>query len=325
MTEWSHSRTQQGLLADRLIPNVGAVAGTAHTSMEREVASQPATWRTAAQRTAPELARVLTAPGPLAVVGCGTSWFVAQAVAALRESAGHGPTDAYTATEARLGRNYPELLVVSRSGTTTEVAELLVGRPAGTRATAIVAVDDTPIARAADHVVVLDYADEESVVQTRFATSLLAAARAALGEDVEALAQSADDALVSPLPAGALDARQSVFLGTGWSIGLAHEAALKLREAAQLWSESYPAMEYRHGPVALAELGTVVWIFGDAPEGLVAQVAATGATVVDDPLDPMVDLVRVHRLALTRATRQGLDPDRPRNLTRSVVLNRSAS
>ena len=293
------------------------------TRTQLEVASQPDMWRTAAARTAPGLMRVLTTPGPLAVVGCGTSWFVAQAVAALRESAGYGPTDAYTATEARLDRMYPELLVLSRSGTTTEICHLLERRPKGTRATAAVAVPDTPVARAADDAVVLDYADEQSVVQTRFATSLVVASRAALGEDTEALASSAEAVLGGPLPDGVVEARQSVFLGSGWSIGLAHEAALKLREATLAWSESYPAMEYRHGPVALAEPGTVVWIFGYAPEGLVAQIQSTGATVVDDPLDALVDLVRVHRVALARASRLGLDPDRPRNLTRSVVLERS--
>jgi fructoselysine-6-P-deglycase FrlB-like protein len=298
---------------------------SSETATEREVASQPGMWRIAAQRTAPDLVRVLTTPGPLAVVGCGTSWFVAQAVASLRESAGYGPTDAFTATEARLERDYPELLVLSRSGTTTEICELLARRPAGTRATAVVAVAGTPVADAADDAVVLDYADEQSVVQTRFATSLVAAARGALGEDVEPLAPRAEIALDAELPHGVLEARQTVFLGTGWSIGLAHEAALKLREATLAWSESYPAMEYRHGPVALAEPGTVVWILGPAPDGLVAQVRSTGAAVVDDPLDPLVDLVRVHRVALGRAARLGLDPDRPRNLTRSVVLESSAS
>jgi fructoselysine-6-P-deglycase FrlB-like protein len=162
-------------------------------------------------------------------------------------------------------------------------------------------------------------------VQTRFATSVVAAVRAALGEDVEPLARSAEAALESALPDGVVRARQTVFLGTGWSVGLAHEAALKLREASLAWSESYPAMEYRHGPVALAEPGTVVWILGPAPDGLVAQVRSTGASVVHDPLDPLVDLVRVHRVALGRAALLGLDPDRPRNLTRSVVLEHSAS
>lgn len=297
---------------------------TAQTWTEREVASQPDMWRIAAQRTAPSLVRVLTTPGPLAVVGCGTSWFVAQTVAALRESAGYGPTDAYTATEARLERGYPELLVLSRSGTTTEICQMLERRPAATRATAVVAVAGSPVATASDDAIVLDYADEQSVVQTRFATTLVAATRAALGEDVELLARSAEDALGSPLPDGVLDARQTVFLGTGWSIGLAHEAALKLREATLAWSESYPAMEYRHGPVALAEPGTLVWVLGRAPEGLVAQVRSTGANVVDEPLDALVDLVRVHRVAVGRASMLGLDPDRPRNLTRSVVLEQSA-
>src|SRR5450631_4311724 len=211
------------------------MSNPSETSTEREVASQPEMWRIAMLRTTPDLLRVLTTPGPLAVVGCGTSWFVAQTVAALRESAGYGPTDAYTATEARLEREYPELLVLSRSGTTTEICQLLARRPPRTRATAVVAVAGSPVARSADDTVVLDYADEESVVQTRSAATL-----AALGEDVEALARSAEVALASPLPRGVLDARQTVFLGTGWSIGLAHEAALKLREATLSWSESYP-------------------------------------------------------------------------------------
>jgi fructoselysine-6-P-deglycase FrlB-like protein len=294
------------------------------TFTEQEVASQPDCWRIAARHTAPELAPALTTPGPLAVVGCGTSWFVAQTIAALRESAGYGPTDAYTPTESRLGRGYPRLLVLSRSGTTTEVCQVLDARPAGTHATAVVAVADSPVARSADAVTVLDFADERSVVQTRFATSVVAAARVALGEHVEELARAAESVLAAPVPP-VLDARQMVFLGSGWSIGLANEAALKLREATLAWSESYPAMEYRHGPVALAESGTVVWVFGPVPEGLAAQVSATGAMVIDDPLDPLVDLVRVHRVALERAARLGLDPDRPRNLTRSVVLDPSVS
>jgi len=312
-------------LALRLFgPYVTYMNTNAESSTAREIASQPQTWRTAAQRTAPQLARVLTTPGPLAIVGCGTSWFVAQAIASLREAAGSGPTDAFTASEAHLGRGYPEVLVLSRSGTTTEVRQVLTERPPGCRSTAVVAVAGSPVADAADEVVVLDYADEQSVVQTRFATSVLAAARVAFGEDIEPLAVAAQDALAGPLPPAALVARQTVFLGTGWSIGVAHEAALKLREAAQAWTESYPAMEYRHGPVALAEPGTLVWVLGPAPEGLEAQVAATGATVVNDAIDPLADLVRVQRVALGRAALLGLDPDRPRNLTRSVVLDSSA-
>jgi glucosamine 6-phosphate synthetase-like amidotransferase/phosphosugar isomerase protein len=64
-------------------------------------------------------------------------------------------------------------------------------------------------------------------------------------------------------------------------------------------------------------------MFGAAPEGLAEQVRATGAQWVESGLDPLADLVRVQRLALARAAGQGLDPDAPRHLTRSVVLDQA--
>jgi glucosamine 6-phosphate synthetase-like amidotransferase/phosphosugar isomerase protein len=59
---------------------------------------------------------------------------------------------------------------------------------------------------------------------------------------------------------------------------------------------------------------------GEAVPGLVDDIVATGATLVDGDLDPLADLVRAQLLAADRADRKGLDPDRPRHLTRSVVL-----
>ena len=85
--------------------------------------------------------------------------------------------------------------------------------------------------------------------------------------------------LAAPLPAQMIEARQFTFLGTGWTCGLASEAALKLREAAGLWTEAYPAMEYRHGPIAVTGPGSVVWLFGAPPDGLAREIAATGGLV----------------------------------------------
>ena len=68
--------------------------------------------------------------------------------------------------------------------------------------------------------------------------------------------------------AGVADAEQVTFVGRGWTIGLAAEAALKLRESAQFWTESYPAMEYRHGPVSIATAGRATWALGEVPPGL---------------------------------------------------------
>jgi fructoselysine-6-P-deglycase FrlB-like protein len=292
----------------------------AGASTEQEIASQPACWRQAAG-LATEVAGLLPKDGErVAVVGCGTSWFIAQSYAAAREESGHGETDAFTPTEMPRGRHYDRLLLLSRSGTTTEMIEL-AERVRGTTPTVAVTADArTPLAPASDEVIELAFADEESVVQTRFATTELALLRAHLGFDVAAAAASAERVLAEPLPAQLLAARQFTFLGTGWTYGLANEAALKLRESAAMWTESYPAMEYRHGPAAVTGEHSLVWLFGPAPAGLLGDIAAAGGTAWPGTEDPMAELVRVHLVALAAARARGLDPDRPRNLTRSVIL-----
>lgn len=57
-----------------------------------------------------------------------------------------------------------------------------------------------------------------------------------------------------------------------------------MRESAGAWTEAYSAMEYRHGPISIAAPGRVVWMFVGAPDGLVDQVAGTGAVVVTSRL-----------------------------------------
>ncbi len=126
--------------------------------------------------------------------------------------------------------------------------------------------------------------------------------------------------LDQPLPAEPAEFEHFVFLGHGWTVGLASEAALKFREAGQAWAEAYPAMEYRHGPISVAGPGTLVWFVGDADPDLVRDVRATGATVVTRRLDPMAELVALQRGAVALAEAKGLDPDNPQHLTRSVVL-----
>ena len=297
----------------------GMTAGAGQGSIDAEVASQPACWLRAAGLV-PDVTGLLPAPGErVAVTGCGTSWFIAQSYAALREESGHGETDAFAASEMPVRRRYDRVVVLSRSGTTTEILQLL-GKLAGVPTVVITADARAPVAEAADAVIALDFADELSVVQTRFATTELALLRAHLGHDITAVAAAAQAALAEPLPAALTGARQFTFLGTGWTCGLANEAALKLREAAGMWTEAYPAMEYRHGPISVTGPGSVVWLLGPAPDGLAGEVAATGGLAWESSRDPMAELVLVQRLAAAVARARGLDPDRPRNLNRSVIL-----
>ena len=305
------------------------------THVKSEIASQPDCWMLAA--------KLAGSPGlprhgeRVAVVGCGTSWFMGQAYAALREQTGQGETDAFQASEFPLGRRYDRVVAITRSGTTTEVNYLLDALDGRTPTTVLTADGSQPAAALATDAVVLDFADEQAVVQTRFATSTLALLRAHLGEDLAPIACDAEVAVRMPLPVHPALAEQITFLGRGWTVGLAHEAALKCREAAMYWAEAYPAMDYRHGPISIAGPRRVVWAFGEVPPGLADDVEATGAAFVHsrhhggyaalgawcggrEPLDPMADLILAQRVAVLLATSQGLDPDHPRNLTRSGVL-----
>jgi fructoselysine-6-P-deglycase FrlB-like protein len=228
---------------------------------------------------------------------------------------GHGETDAFAASEFPSQRSYDRVVALTRSGTTTEVVRLLADWSGPS--TVITTDPGLPVGKHADSVISLDFADERSVVQTRFATTALALWRAHLGEDLTAAIAEAGAAVTAPLDSAWEQCSQFTFLGSGWTVGLANEAALKVREAAQAWSESYPAMEFRHGPISVIESTSLVWFFGAPPVGLIDELGVTGCQI---ETSTMALLIRAQRLAVAVAQRRGLDPDAPRNLTRSIVL-----
>jgi len=290
-----------------------------------EVASQPDCWTQLVDRVAATAPLLPVRGERVAVLGCGSSLYGAQVYASRREERGHGVTDAFPASEHHLARGYDRAVVITRSGTTTEaLAALRDARVLGIRSTAIVATAGTPATELADDVVLLPEVDERSVVQSRFATGTVALLRAGLGEDLTEAVAQARALLAEPVDQalGVLpDVEQLTFVGRGWTVGLANEAALKLRESAQFWTESYPAMEYRHGPISIATTGRAVWALGEVPPGLAEQVRATGAHFEHREVDPLVEVVRVHLLCLAKAARIGIDPDRPRHLARSIILD----
>lgn len=285
-----------------------------------EIESQPEVWRRSLELL-DDATRVLTRRGErVLVIGCGTSAFVAESFALLRETAGFGETDAAYASEPRPWRPYDAVIGISRSGTTTEVLQALRALPEGVRKVVVTGVADSPAADLADEVLVLDFADENSVVQTRFPTTFLFLARAAFGEDVSALPGLAEQAIAAGPPEAPEGFDHVVYLGRGWTYGLAQEAALKIREAAQAWAESYPLLDYRHGPLAVAHPGSLVWLLGVRDDELARDIEVTGATVVQSDADPLVQLALAQQLAVRTAVARGLDPDHPRHLTRSIVL-----
>src|SRR5690606_3779923 len=141
-------RSSSLICAQRRARSSGGNVASENTVVE--IASQPQIWERALTL---DLAGLTQHGERVAVVGCGTSWSMPQSYATLREQAGKGVTDAFTATEMPTSREYDRILTISRSGTTSEIIALLSAT--STPATLITAVAGGPAAAHADHEIVL--------------------------------------------------------------------------------------------------------------------------------------------------------------------------
>ena len=209
---------------------------------------------------------------------------------------------------------------------------LIAEQQPGIQVTALLGEQGTPLAALATDIVDLSFADEQSLVQTRFPTTQLALLRAAMAEQepagaaydrspldgLDQLVALGETALASPLPDSGI--RQLVVLATGWARHVGEEAALKVRESSGAWVESYAVGEYRHGPVATCGPGTLVWGLDRIPEDIVEVVESAGGRVEHGCGEPLAELARIHRYAVALATAAGRDADHPYLLSRSVIL-----
>lgn len=286
-----------------------------------EIASQPECWGHAQQQAHTSLRGLPTRGERVLVLGCGTSYYVAAAYAWLREQSGHGTTDAVIASEMPTQvREYDRVVAISRSGTTTEVSQALASLGGRIPVTAILGELGTPISDAATDIIDLSYADERSVVQTRFPTTLLTLLRISLGGSDTAIDEAIGQArTVLAAPASHEQPRQLVVLATGWAAALAQEAALKCRESAGMWAEAYASGEYRHGPISVAGPGTLIWALTPLTAVQGSAMSDTGATVYQGTNDPQVELVALQQHAVAWATAAGRNADLPIHLSRSVV------
>lgn len=290
------------------------------TYFSTELTSQPSVWRHA-QELAAELRSKLPADGArIGLLGCGTSLYMAQAVAVYRERQGAGEADAFPGSEVPAGRPWTDVIAISRSGTTTEIIDAVKALPEAVNVLGIIAQAGSPLGELVTAELDLPFADEQSVVQTRFATTVLALLLGAYGWDVEASARRAESFLTELLPEWAPDVKQFVFLGRGVGAALANEAALKFREILATWSEAYSTMEYRHGPISATGERTLVWILDSEEPSIDDQIRATGARVIRGEGDPLAELVRIHRFAEGLVELRGINPDQPPHIARSVVL-----
>lgn len=166
---------------------------------------------------------------------------------------------------ARLDLKGVPFLTVSQSGGSPDLVSLQERAAAGgARTVALLNVTDSPVGHSAAAVLPLFAGPERAVAATKsFAASLIALASVAaswmgdreLIEGLAALPEALSAALECDWSAAALPlaASHSLFtIGRGPGLGVAGEAALKLKETCRLHAEAYSAAEVRHGPIALA-------------------------------------------------------------------------
>ncbi len=261
-----------------------------------EILSEPATWNSClkAMEQSGEL-QSLNEKLPRNVewvfIGCGSSFYLAQAAAAGWTILTGEKSRALPASEITL---FPQLfpaacqpVLITRSGYTSEAlqaAEYLETK-LHLETLAITCGTGTPIEKVASHCVKLTAADEKSTVMTRSFTSMLitlqslAAIRGKRGEFLAALGGLSDQV------AGRFNAIHGtikslaesrtfadyVFLGQGPFFGIAQESMLKVKEMSCSYAQCFHTLEFRHGPKAIVSPETLI-TFIISESGFAAEV-----------------------------------------------------
>jgi glucosamine--fructose-6-phosphate aminotransferase (isomerizing) len=244
---------------------------------------------------------------------------------------------------------------ISQSGASPDVVRVIEeARAQGCVTLAVTDRLESPLARAAEHVVALGLGGERAVAATgSFTTTLLALAHLAAGWRGE---EDPELNRAPQLAAGALEAQDAArelaeaiaqhpacaVVGRGFGYPVALEWALKLKELAGLFAEPFSAADYRHGPIALATSGAPVFaieLHGPAAADvrrLGDELRERGARVVrvseegdadlclpeaPEWLAPIPAAIAGQLLAYALARARGRDPDRPpglRKITRTL-------
>jgi len=249
-------------------------------------------------------------------------------------------------------------IAISQSGQSPDVVEpIRYFRDGGATTIALVNDITSPLAEAAEWAMPLHAGKEQSVAATKsFITSLVAGARlvaqwqndpdlldglAALPDALRAASQVD----WSPALEVLAPARNIMVVGRGISFPIALESALKFKETSALQAEAFSGAEIKHGPMALIEEGYPLLIFATrgptqasliqlaaemrtrgarvllAAPGDVAERDLTLPTAATPDLDPIVAVQAFYVMAAKLSEARGMDPDRPRHLSKVTKTN----
>ena len=255
----------------------------------REILSQPEIWRQClsellGSEVIEKILQGAKSRNEWIFIGCGTSFYLAEAAAASWMLLTGKAARALPASEPLLfpglalcaEENY-QAVVISRSGRTSEAvrAAQLLSQEYRVPTLGITCALDSPLEKACDRTIRLQAADERSLVMTRSFSSMLLAlqclARSKSGETevTSVLERMADhfEGRIGPLAAqveefvAAHNFADYIFLGQGPFYAVAREASLKVTEMSCSYSQAFHTLEFRHGPKAIVSPETCLTFF----------------------------------------------------------------
>ncbi len=307
-------------------------------------------------------------------VACGTAMHVGLAGKDMIEKLCKIPTEVDIASEFRyrdpLIDNKTLCIFISQSGETADtLAALKLSKQCGAKTLAITNVIGSSITREADYSIYTHAGPEIAVASTKAYTSQVVLVAmltiyfaetlelstqkiATLKEEILLLPKKIEKALktsseIKTFAKRIYQEKDIFFLGRGIDETVAKEASLKLKEISYIHSDSYPAGELKHGPIALIENDvTVISIITDPKlvkktVSNIQEVISRGAktlVITNQNIDtdmfdmviripetstfisPILSIIPLQLLAYFTSKEKGLDVDKPRNLAKSVTV-----
>ena len=294
-----------------MTPVSGSLVRDSHTLTE--ILSQPQVWRTALRGLTENAAfqsirAKARTPRPWLFIGCGTSFYLAEAAAANWSLLTGQVAWALPASEvllfpqlAHLAQRDLEAVIISRSGRTSEAVRAadLLRQKHKVSTLAVTCAPESELAKSCEWTIALPEADEKSMVMTRSFSSMLLALLELAAEsggvpgfpaNLETLATTLASTIETwsdRLEAFVLKHAFTdyVYLGQGPFFPIAREAALKVTEMSNSYAQAYHTLEFRHGPKSIVAPETCITFFLSesgmpAETGVLLEMKELGGTIV---------------------------------------------
>ncbi len=256
------------------------MSATAMNATERSIVGQFPLWATVP--AVPPLDPNL----PIVCVGCGSSFHLATSIAALLNETGRHAMavpggEWWLRPEASVPAGMPvQVIALSRSGGSTETVRAAHrSRDEGRTVLALTCEPGSALTEAADASIIVPTHPDEGIVMTAAASMTLLAGLRLAGHAPDPSVTAQAERLMTEVgdaAPGLLAGRDHfVFLGGGPLWGIAREGALKMQEMAQAMVESYPTLDYRHGPISLVSERTLVIMLA-APDAAAEETSLAG-------------------------------------------------